>query len=191
MNNFCEIDWGSLMDGLMITGLMESRARERKTWQHHVCHLVFEWLWTLWAVGVQSAVFSLFFLSSPHRKTRPHWHCLGLSVEMFCTDFCPMCLCLLRRYGKRIFTSLQIVLELFQQCPYYIFLLSLNTPKFHLCLHFACLIQNHEEWLHRFEKAVAECSVAQSISDSASGESEVSKVEAYCWTEFLLMWEFK
>lgn len=39
----------------------------------------------------------------PCRRTRQRWLYVRLSVEMFCTDFCHTCLCLLSRYEGDIY----------------------------------------------------------------------------------------
>lgn len=46
---------------------------------------------------------SLYPISLLCRRNRLPWKCLRLSVKMFCTDFCPMCLCPMSRYAYYCF----------------------------------------------------------------------------------------
>lgn len=55
---------------------------------------------SMYSISPLYIFFFFLFLPQPCRRTRQHWQCLRPSVEMFCTDYCPMCLCPLNRYGK-------------------------------------------------------------------------------------------
>lgn len=97
------IDWGVLIDQLI--DLNHNWSFKRKTGR--IC------LYDLWirkllclnriiqvqVVYIIQGVLSFFlFVHLTCRRVSQHWQDLRRSVETFCTDFCPMCLCPPKRY---------------------------------------------------------------------------------------------
>lgn len=72
-----------------------------------------------------SPFFAVIFVFVPCRSTKQRWVCLKPSVEMFCTDFCRMCLCLQDRYLKRV-----------------LYIFSLYVLFWRFFLHFVCRLSS-------------------------------------------------
>lgn len=102
-------DWNKLLLWHLLEYLKSSwclrfneimERKKQKRWSH-----VLSWpLDLVYEVTERSVLIrpsSLLFSSPLHllcRRTKLRWQCLRPSVEMFCTDSCPMCLCPVSRY---------------------------------------------------------------------------------------------
>lgn len=102
MDRPCDNDWSSSVDDK----IMASALRKKERWQSYLLWWPLDVVFEVTELFEQSVLNLLSFcpfplcpLPSPCRRTRQHWQCVRPSVEMFCTDFCPMCLCPVSRYG--------------------------------------------------------------------------------------------